>query len=128
MNSLQQKLADFDTLYNIETPDFPSMPDIDIRKLRMRLITEEVKELDYEMLEGNLENAIKELCDLLYVVLGTANALGIDIEPFFSEVHRSNMSKVHPDGQIHKTDYGKVIKPPTYSPANINGVLSDLTK
>src|SRR2546429_6004229 len=32
--------------------------------------------------------------DLLYVVYGTAVSYGIDMNPVFREVHRSNMSKV----------------------------------
>lgn len=127
-NSLQQKLVDFDDKYDIATPDTPTMPDMSIRNLRMRLIAEEVAEFHDEWLAGDLEASIKELCDLLYVTVGTANAMGIDLEPFFAEVHRSNMSKVWPDGTVHRNEFGKIIKPPTYSPADIQSVLSDLTK
>lgn len=69
--------------------------------------------------EPNLERAIDGLCDLKYVTDGTAEDIGIDLEPFSDEVHRSNMSKV---GGTKRAD-GKLIKPPTYSEANITGVL-----
>ncbi|MEC4688424.1 MAG: hypothetical protein VST64_08985, partial [Nitrospirota bacterium] len=61
----------------------------------------------------------KELADLLYVVYGAAVSCGIDMEPVFQEVHRSNMSKL---GGYKRAD-GKWVKPPTYSPASIQPIL-----
>jgi predicted HAD superfamily Cof-like phosphohydrolase len=63
----------------------------------------------------------KELADLLYVVYGTAVSLGIDMEPVFKEVHRSNMSKVGG----YKREDGKWVKPPTYSPADILPIIKN---
>jgi len=63
----------------------------------------------------------KELADLLYVVYGTAVSCGIDMEPVFREVHRSNMSKVGG----HKREDGKWVKPSTYSPARLELILVD---
>jgi predicted HAD superfamily Cof-like phosphohydrolase len=62
----------------------------------------------------------KELADLLYVVYGTAVAYGMMMEPVFREVHRSNLSKVGG----HKRADGKWVKPPTYSPAQIEPLLA----
>ena len=56
------------------------------------------------------------MADLLYVVYGTAVSYGIDMDPVFREVHRSNMSKVGG----YKRDDGKWVKPATYSPARSN--------
>ena len=61
----------------------------------------------------------KEMADLLYVVYGTAVSYGIDMEPVFREVHRSNLSKV---GGYKRAD-GKWVKPPTYSPADIQPII-----
>ena len=47
--------------------------------------------------EPDLVEAVDGLCDLIYVVYGTAEAIGIDLEPFFDEVHRSNMRKTAGD-------------------------------
>lgn len=60
------------------------------------------------------EELAKELADLLYVVYGTAEELGIPIELVFKAVHKSNMSKIWPDGTVKRNDFGKVIKPDTY--------------
>ncbi|TMC59389.1 MAG: hypothetical protein E6J26_03995 [Chloroflexi bacterium] len=124
MNAMQAKVKEFHAKFMGTDPDQPTIPDEDVQKLRLRLIDEEIREFAEASASGDLPAAIKELCDLLYVVLGTANAYGIDIEPFFDEVHRSNMSKPWNDGASHKDPFGKVLKPPTYSPANIEGVLA----
>jgi hypothetical protein len=38
--------------------------------------------------------AVEAICDLLYVLFNLCEELELDIEPFFNEVHRSNMTKV----------------------------------
>ena len=73
--------------------------------------------------EPSLERALDGLCDLKYVTDGTFEDIGVDGEPFSDEVHRSNMSKV---GGV-KSPSGKLIKPPTYNPADIARVLAQLT-
>jgi predicted HAD superfamily Cof-like phosphohydrolase len=80
---------------------------------------EEFMELINAMVADSLIEISDGLADLLYVVLGTAVEYGIDIEPIFNEVHRSNMTKV--GGHLDK--YGKWIKPSTYSPANLKSIL-----
>lgn len=80
---------------------------------------EELKEVEEATLDGHLAPIAKELADLLYVVYGTAIAYGIDLEPVFREVHRSNMSKV---GGYTRDD-GKWVKPDTYSRAAIEPLL-----
>lgn len=89
--------------------------------LRRRLIKEEFKEFRDADNLGDLADA---LGDLLYVVLGTAVTYGIDLEPVFAEIHRSNMSKVWPDGTVRKDQGGKVIKPPRYCLPDIGRVLA----
>ena len=107
MNAMQAKVKEFHAKFMGTDPDQPTIPDEDVQKLRLRLIDEEIREFAEASASGDLPAAIKELCDLLYVVLGTANAYGIDIEPFFDEVHRSNMSKLWNDGASHKDPFGK---------------------
>ena len=77
--------------------------------------------------EPDLVKAIDGLGDILVVTYGGFNRLGVLAEPVFREVNRSNMSKVWPDGTIHKRESdGKVIKPDSYSPADIKGVIESL--
>lgn len=97
----------------------PAIPDAAIRELRVRLIQEEFDELRQALGEDNLDAIAKELADLLYVVYGTAVSYGIDMQPVFREVHRSNMSKI---GGYKRSD-GKWVKPSTYSPAQVGPIL-----
>lgn len=126
MNPLQAKVKAFHAAYGLGDPPSPSIPPPDVRQLRFHLIDEEALEFREASEAGDLPAAVKELCDLLYVVLGAANAFGIDIEPFFEEVHRSNMTKLWPGGEVRKNAIGKVIKPPTYSPADIRSILDSI--
>lgn len=66
----------------------------------------------------------KELADVLYVTYGAADALGIDLQAVFVEVHRSNMSKLDADGRVLRRADGKVLKGPSYQPP----ILDDLVK
>lgn len=71
-------------------------------------------------MEEAKEELAKELADLLYVVYGTAEELGIPLELVFKAVHKSNMSKVWSDGTVHYNKFGKVMKPPTYTKPDLS--------
>jgi len=119
MSGEQQMVAEFHQAFDIAREPAPTIPDEATRGLRVRLIQEEFDELQ-EALRGRDTVAVaKELADLLYVVYGTAVSCGIDMEPVFREVHRSNMSKVGG----HKREDGKWVKPATYSPARLDPIL-----
>jgi predicted HAD superfamily Cof-like phosphohydrolase len=75
----------------------------------------------------DLVQAADAIGDVLVVTYGAANRLGVDAAAIFHEVHRSNLTKVWPDGTVHKRESdGKVVKPETYSPANIPAVLKQI--
>ena len=57
--------------------------------------------------------------DQVVVTIGSMLSMGVDIEGACNEVHRSNMSKVWPDGTLHKDANGKITKPETYSEPNL---------
>lgn len=88
--------------------------------LRRNLMEEELLELVEGMKHNDLIEIADGLADLMYVVLGTAVAYGIEMQPIWDEVHRSNMSKFI-DG--HKDWNGKWIKGPSYSPADLLPIL-----
>lgn len=107
------------------------------------LIKEEVKEFNEA-----LAHLLKEYSDVLYVVAGLINAVGVERAvkhckdigvkaPFFDgchvlfgsigeeaflRVHASNMSKVGDDGRPIRREDGKILKGPNYKPP----VLDDL--
>ncbi len=119
MHEAQTMVWEFHKAFDLHIADSPHVPDEKTRVLRARLIREESDELHEAMQSKSLPHIAKELADLLYVVYGTAVAYGIDMEPVFREVQRSNMSKVGGS----KRDDGKWVKPPTYSPAWIDPIL-----
>lgn len=63
------------------------------KELRKRLIREEAEELCRAIDEDDLPEIADGCCDLVYVTVGTAITCGIDLEPQWAEVQRSNMSK-----------------------------------
>ena len=67
----------------------------------------------------NEVEVIDGLCDLLYVVFGTAVAMGVDLDPFFAEVHKTNMAKLA--GPVRED--GKRLKPEGWQPPDIEGLL-----
>lgn len=75
----------------------------------------------YEI-EGNqsLVEAIDGLCDIIYVAVGAAVTMGVDLDPFFNEVQRSNMAKA--GGEVRAD--GKRLKPEGWTPPDIAGVLA----
>jgi len=93
----------FDIVVNLA----PTVVDVRTRELRVKLIQEEFDELKEALAAEDLSSIAKEMADLLYVVYGTAVSYGIDMNPVFREVHRSNMSKV---GGYKRGD-GKWVKP-----------------
>lgn len=120
MTDEQRMVAEFHETFDIAVETVPRVPDEATRSLRVRLIQEEFGELQEALGQRDAAAVAKELADLLYVVYGTAVSCGIDMEPVFREVHRSNMSKVGG----HKRADGKWVKPPTYSPARIEPILA----
>ncbi len=116
----QRMVEEFHRRFDILIGAAPVAPDEATKALRVKLIQEEFDELREALGQQDLSSVAKELADLLYVVYGTAVSCGIDMEPVFREVHRSNMSKVGG----HKRADGKWVKPPWYSPACIQPILT----
>lgn len=69
--------------------------------------------------QPNVLDVIGEVCDVLVVSYGTAEDIGVDIEPFFVEIMKSNLAKK--GGVIDDT--GKLLKPPGWEPANLVPIL-----
>ena len=111
----------FHRMFDIMVQRAPTVVDERTRALRERLIQEEFDELKEAMAKDDLPAIAKEMADLLYVVYGTAVSYGIDMDPVFREVHRSNMSKVGG----YKREDGKWVKPAAYSPAAIAPILAE---
>lgn len=143
MKSHTELVREFHDAFMVASPPNPRIPPEGIRKLRRDLIHEEAHEL---LLAEDPNEALDAIADLLYVVEGAAIAYGFSpeqVDAAFREVHRSNMTKIWPeDGPapsgddvgsvwhspqhggfiVTRTD-GKIMKPPTYSPANLEPIV-----
>ena len=87
------------------------------------LIAEEVQELDDADATADTAEIADALIDILVVTIGAGLSLGLPMQALWDEVVRSNNSKRQPDGTVLKREDGKIMKPPTYSPPDIEGVL-----
>ena len=117
----QAMVEAFHRTFGIMVNPVPTVIDGQTRELRVKLIQEEFDELKEALTAEDISSIAKEMADLLYVVYGTAVSCGIDMDPVFREVHRSNMSKVGG----YKREDGKWVKPVTYSPAFIDPIVAE---
>jgi predicted HAD superfamily Cof-like phosphohydrolase len=103
-----------------QTQKRPCLPDAKTLELRIKLIRDELEELEAAFANSDLINAAQELADLQYVVDGTFLALGLGEikERLVAEIHRSNMTKLGPDGMPVRREDGKVLKGPEYEYPN----------
>lgn len=143
--SAQAMVTEFHRAFGVPVGDLAD-PRVDDERieLRRRLIDEECNEVmdasdgrtsddlclacfDYHDVYRvpDIAHLAKELADLVYVVYGWAVEMGVDLDAVLAEVHRSNMSKLGPDGKPVLREDGKVLKGPGYSPADIPTVLAE---
>ena len=100
----------------------PEFPDDEERKLRVKLLKEEV----WEYMDGESFNDLVEvadaIADIIYIACGTAVSYGIPLDSLFAEVHRSNMAKLV-DGKVIRREDGKIQKPADWTAPDVKGVL-----
>lgn len=119
-HAVQRDVEDFHRALEIPIGDAPA---VRRPELRASLIEEEARETIEAILAGDLVEAIDGLCDLLCVTYGAAAEFGVDLAPFWNEVHRTNMAKA---GGPMRED-GKRLKPPGWQPPDIAGILAGVS-
>lgn len=93
--------------------------------LYLKLIREESNELREALERGDWLGVFDALLDLHAVVAGAGLSIGFPMSDGWNEVVRSNLSKRDPEtGKVLKRDDGKILKPDSYSPPNLAGVLN----
>lgn len=95
---------------------------LDQARLYANLVKEEYSELMEAIEHENILETADACADLVWVLEGLMYSLGIDPQTVWDEVARSNHSKTV-DGQLLKRDDGKILKPPTFKPPNIQRAL-----
>ena len=118
-----ESVGQFMKTFGQEVKTKPEMADADTCHLRLELISEEVNEL-YDALKDNDIVAVADaLTDILYVTYGAGHAFGIDLDKCFTEVQRSNMSKLGEDDKPIYREDGKVMKGPNFSEPDLENIL-----
>jgi predicted HAD superfamily Cof-like phosphohydrolase len=127
-----EKVQHFHASFGQEAPRYMTLdisnPDVEMYRLlelRKKLIVEEFQEVVAELdaTHPDINKIAKELADLLYVVYGCGDMLGIPMDDVFEEVHSSNMSKLDENGNPVLREDGKILKSKLYREADIKGVL-----
>ncbi|WP_159773700.1 MazG nucleotide pyrophosphohydrolase domain-containing protein [Streptomyces sp. HM190] len=90
---------------------------------RGELLAEEAAEVAEVAVGGPLDRLAHELADVVYVAYGTALVHGIDLDAVIAEIHRSNMTKLGPDGRVARRADGKVLKGDHYRAPDVAAVL-----
>lgn len=142
----QTRIEEFMEKAGQKLPPNPTVPDLDTRILRAKLILEEAMEtvealgvgvgikqsadiLHYDNLnffEGNdpdLVEIVDGCCDVSVVTMGTLSACGVGAKPFLEEVDSHNLAKFGPGG--YRRDDGKWMKPKDLAPPQIQKLLDE---
>jgi len=96
---------------------------MELIELRVNLHYEEWNELCRAWDAEDLVELADAICDLIYVLCGTAVSYGIPLDECFAEVQRSNMSKVDDDGNPIKRSDGKILKSWNFSPPDLRSII-----
>ncbi len=124
MTEEQSMVRDFHERFGAVANDRPTWCGEDVHRLRVALIEEELAEFRNAGEAHDLVEIADALADLLYVVYGAGVTYGIDLEPVFREIHRSNLSKGDPE-VVRRPD-GKILKGGNYTPPDVAGVVAGL--
>ena len=137
----QIKVSEMMKLYEQRVEEHPVVPCHQTINRCFHLISEEVNELyasmikmasltELDIVEGKhdfdvLVEVADAIGDVIVTLHGLSNACGLPMKDVFNEIHRSNMSKANPGGTLTKDKNGKLVKPSTYSPADLKTILEN---
>jgi predicted HAD superfamily Cof-like phosphohydrolase len=147
-------VAQFHKVFKHPILNTPQLPDDKRCKLRVSLLTEELKELEHAIEQKDLVEIADAFCDLQYVLSGAILEFGLGekFDQLFKEVQRSNMSKacnteeeaiqtvayyLKKDGTecyyqkegnlwlVYRKADNKTIKSINYSPADLSKIITE---
>lgn len=122
-----EMVREFHEVFKLPIYQYPYIEDTQQNELRIRLLREEVAELETALKENNPVEVIDALSDIQYILDGTYLALG------FHEIkikgvrvaHESNMKKLDENGQpIIRAD-GKILKPDGWVPPDFKKLIGE---
>ncbi|MFF7969259.1 MazG nucleotide pyrophosphohydrolase domain-containing protein [Streptomyces sp. NPDC007903] len=116
-------VSEFHRAFGLDARAIPTEISPELAAHRGELLAEEAAEVAEVSVTGPLDHLAQELADVVYVAYGTALVHGIDLDEVIAEIHRANMSKVGPDGEIARRADGKVLKGDHYRAPDVSAVL-----
>jgi predicted HAD superfamily Cof-like phosphohydrolase len=110
---------------DIRVPTGPTNISSERTSLRFNLMAEENTEYLEACTAGDTVEIADALGDMLYILLGTMLEHGMQdhMVRVFTEIHRSNMSKMGKDGKPILREDGKILKGPNYFRPNITKII-----
>ncbi|MDG5804157.1 MazG nucleotide pyrophosphohydrolase domain-containing protein [Streptomyces ossamyceticus] len=126
MSSSPARLVrEFHRAFGLDVRTEPTEVSPELAAHRGELLAEEAAEVAEVAVGGALDRLAHELADVVYVAYGTALVHGIDLDAVIAEIHRSNMTKLGPDGRVARRADGKVLKGDHYRAPDIAAVLRE---
>ncbi|WP_317445763.1 MazG nucleotide pyrophosphohydrolase domain-containing protein [Streptomyces collinus] len=116
-------VREFHTAFGLDARTTPTEVTPALAAHRGELLAEEAAEVAEVSVEGPLDRLAHELADVVYVAYGTALVHGIDLDDVIAEIHRANMSKLGPGGEVARRADGKVLKGEHYRAPDVSAVL-----
>ena len=127
-----EEVKKFQDIFEKKFDDVPKLID-----LRARLIHEEIHELwaglndvwqgtddgDAERIKRGRIDTLDAIADSIVVLIGTANALDMDLNEAMRRVFDSNLSKLGDDGRPFYNEHGKVMKGPNFIPPDLRDLV-----
>ena len=122
--SSYERVLEFHKAFGQPSPGTPELLDESVSALRIELIREELEEYMEAVAANDIVAIADALGDLDYVVNGAAIAHGIVLPVITAEIHRSNMTKLGPDGAPIYREDGKILKGEGYEPPKLEPFLA----
>ncbi|MFF5405629.1 hypothetical protein ACFY8K_21725 [Streptomyces misionensis] len=116
-------VREFHRAFGLDVRATPTEVSPELAAHRWDMLAEEAAEVEEVSVVGPLDKLAHELADVVYVAYGTALVHGIDLDEVIAEIHRANMSKLGPDGQVARRADGKVLKGDFYRAPDVSSVL-----
>ena len=93
--------------------------------LYLKLIQEEVSELQTAVDNNDLVEQLDALIDIMVVTVGAVQSLGADGEGAWKEVMSTNFAKIDSlTGRVRKREDGKVLKPVGWRPPELSKYIN----
>lgn len=130
MKKLIKQRREFNKAFEIHSNQAPSLVPHPVYHNEFKMMNEETEEYLTACAKRDIYEIADAIGDQMYLVLSQAARHGLldCLEEIVDEIHKSNMSKLGPKGEIIKNEDGKVQKPETYFKPNIKRIIDNHIK